>query len=107
MNKMMNNVQELVRKGVTLLDETTPNWRDSVSTATLHMNRSSHCVLGQVYGSYWAGLSALDIDEHGKDYGFHIDYSQLEDDDGCVETGDIGRAFEDLQVEWVRVLTDA
>jgi len=48
-----------VRAGVMLLDKMKPGWEQKINVATLNLESSLLCVLGQVYGSYADGLAAL------------------------------------------------
>lgn len=56
-----------VGRGVALLDEHNPDWREHVDSHSLNMSSSCGCVLGQVYGSYDAGLAALGMSEFGSE----------------------------------------
>jgi hypothetical protein len=38
-----------------------PGWQESVDTEDFHMDQGDKCVLGQLFGSYFAGLRALGI----------------------------------------------
>lgn len=49
----------LVRRAAARLDVVAPDWRSRVDPTTLDMNSCDRCVLGQVFGSYRVGLSAL------------------------------------------------
>lgn len=48
-----------VRAGVMLLDQRKPGWPQQVNAETLNLASAMECVLGQLYGSYADGLSAL------------------------------------------------
>jgi hypothetical protein len=48
------------RAAVRRLDRVAPGWRDRVNPATLCMYDGEHCVLGQLFGGYHAGLVALE-----------------------------------------------
>lgn len=49
----------LVESATARLDADRPDWFRVVDPATLRLASTSCCVLGQVYGSYFAGLRAL------------------------------------------------
>lgn len=51
--------EEQVRKGIAVLDETTPTWRDQVDKRVLDLASWGYCILGQVYGDYGQGLDML------------------------------------------------
>jgi hypothetical protein len=103
----MINTKELVAKGVALLDEKGPDdWRDRVRWQSLYMYSGTGCVLGQVYGKYWAGVKALGISEYefeGSEYGFCIHDS--DNDDYANLSGH--EEYLLLHTEWVRVLTES
>lgn len=89
----MSNVDELVAKGIALLDEKGPEgWRDRIDLDELDVSGGCTCVLAQVYGTYGRGCTALRMAstgcpccETGKDqahdFGFNdtcdISYDQL------------------------------
>ncbi len=50
-----------VARGVALLDEKCPDWRTEVNPDILDMTSNTACVLGQLYGRYISGCSALKI----------------------------------------------
>lgn len=54
-----------VRAGVALLDQKDPGWRDDVQSE-LVMQSCNNCVLGQAFGLYERGLSALFIDRESE-----------------------------------------
>lgn len=62
------------------------NWRDKIDFETLDMDSTSVCILGQIFGSYDKGLSALDIQSYGAEYGFS------------------GEMYSDLKREWAKQL---
>lgn len=62
------------------------NWRDKIDFETLDMDSTSVCILGQIFGSYDTGLSKLDIQSYGAEYGFSAEM------------------YGDLKKEWARQL---
>lgn len=62
-----------VRRGVDLLDAEVPTWRDKIDPSRLHLTNCKECVLGQVFGSYEAGLNALGLTWDAADYGFSLE----------------------------------
>jgi hypothetical protein len=72
--------RERVKRGIKLLDEKVPSWRDRISCTELDLANADHCILGQVYkndvkaGYYYA----LDVvpeltKDDGEKYGFKAD----------------------------------
>lgn len=55
--------------GISLLDRENPGWRYDIDLDNLKMYDSEHCILGQLYGGYNAGLHALGLPD-GIDHGF-------------------------------------
>lgn len=86
---MTESLTARVQAGIELLDANAPGWRDKVNPATLDMQSSWRCVLGQVYGSLGEGSSLLG-EAIGRfelpTYGFNTS----------------GESFEDLTDEWRR-----
>ncbi len=64
-----------VRRGIMLLDEKAPEWREKFDPETLDMLYIGGCVLYQVFGGFTEGLEALGINYGGLefDYGFDLD----------------------------------
>ena len=48
-----------VERGAALLDRERPGWQEDVDPFTLRIESCERCVLGQLYGDYTAGFSAL------------------------------------------------
>ena len=48
-----------VQRGVALLDQECPGWRDQIRMGDLDMANTYNCVLGQVYGGYEQAVVAL------------------------------------------------
>lgn len=60
-----------VHRGVELLDEKSPRWRNQITLSHLNMADSGVCILGQLYNWYDTGLAALEIPESDAyEYGF-------------------------------------
>lgn len=67
----MNAYEEAIARGTALLDRERPGWRKRVKPSKLHLADCHTCVLGQVYGSFDSGLSALGLTYFdAEDYGF-------------------------------------
>jgi len=88
-------VRLVVAAGATLLDESTPEWFDTVDLNRLDMESPYDSVLGQLYENFVTGLKFLGL--HTRDimerqwYGFAIiDYK--------------GYWYDDLTREWVSVI---
>lgn len=65
---------ESVGRGIELLDKYRPGWDKKIDLAQLDIANGCKCVLGQVYGSYFAGVEALNL-TMAKEFGFSSDYS--------------------------------
>lgn len=63
-----------VERGIALLDERVPGWRDRINLDDLDMGSITKCVLGQLFGQYVDGLNELFGDRYtffdGAHYGF-------------------------------------
>jgi hypothetical protein len=58
--EMRTRIVESVKRGVALLDEKVPDWRSKIDLATLDMNDTDHCVVGQVTGDFfYTGMKRL------------------------------------------------
>lgn len=89
----MGSVADRVNEGIIELDTHVPDWRSKVNSGILLMDSHKDCILGQIYGSYFSGVKALDLtDETVIVYGFETeDYSE--------------EGYEELSKEWQRRLT--
>ena len=59
---MSKLAEKRVAKGVALLDKKVPNgWRECINPHTLDVSDYDLCVLGQIYGNYSLGTSALGL----------------------------------------------
>jgi hypothetical protein len=59
-----------VARGAQLLDEKVPGWERRIHVGTLDIATTTHCVLGQVFGSYGRGTALLGLQSRGGSYGF-------------------------------------
>lgn len=58
--------------GASLLDRVSPGWAKRIDRSRLAMNSLYDCILGQLYGSYAEGLTALRLtEETARMYGFN------------------------------------
>lgn len=65
-------MEENVLRGVALLDEKVPGWRERIQQDKLFMGDCFHCILGQLFGYYATGLQKLGKNTHdGFYYGFN------------------------------------
>jgi hypothetical protein len=96
----MTTTAELVSKGVALLNEQMPDWRERVRVELLWMPSGTMCILGQLYGEFDIGAGALDIMCEEDRYGFCIPFKDADDDLYKFD-------YAELQAEWIRVLSDA
>ncbi len=46
-----------VAKGIALLDEKQPGWRERINLSALDMGHCGQCILGQVFGDYEIGVN--------------------------------------------------
>ena len=63
-------MKENVLRGVALLDEKVPDWRERINPDRLSMVSCNSCILGQLFGNYFEGARMLGI--YGSDYGFNV-----------------------------------
>ncbi len=65
--------QEQVERGIALLDEKKPTWREKFDPDALEMSWYTTCTLGQVFGGYEDGLWVLGIThEQAPTYGLEL-----------------------------------
>lgn len=106
---MLTIEQQRVSNGVALLDEHKPGWRDLVNVNTLDIESLENCILGQVFGGYIKGASALGISsaecynatEVQSSYGFDISPEEYQKDDVTQQL-----IFMELEEEWVARITE-
>ena len=92
------------RKGAKLLDSQGMQiaWRGQVNRATLDMKHCNRCILGQVYGEFWAAVRRLfngwadegDTDTRVMQHGFSIDMNDLEERNEELEWSTLKQAWE-------------
>lgn len=94
----MDTVTNRVKRGTTLLDCHIPDWPERIDLAELDLFSCSECMLGQLFGSYGSGLTALDIRTHGLDDTEAIRHG--------FEANAVSRAedYEKLTAEWRSVI---
>lgn len=98
----MNNFESRVLKGIHLLDNNKPSWRDSIEIETLDLSSVFSCVLGQVFRNYEEGVRSFGISsdmignylEVQSSYGFDLTHEEL--------NGDRDEHYESLTQEWVK-----
>jgi len=56
-------------RGAAHLDGVQPGWQNQINTNTLNIAHSHRCALGQVYGTYGAGLSQAHVGARAADLG--------------------------------------
>lgn len=93
--------EEEVKRGIALLNQKNPGWREKVDLETLNMLKVAGCTLGQVYKDYYEGLIELgltDTDDSAVQYGFQMPGVEagfgVEDED-----------YDELTATWVALLT--
>lgn len=88
-------VQERVSRGVKLLENYDPLWRDGITREKLELSNLRTCILGQLFGGYSQGCEALfgddgvEGDEAARAHGFEVE---------DVDT------YPELQAAWVEEL---
>src|SRR5437667_4843660 len=60
---------QFIQNGIDLLDEKKPGWYQKIDLECLWLADCHGCILGQLYGSYAAGLNALGLSS-GWNHGF-------------------------------------
>ena len=65
-----------IEQGAAMLDRRKPGWEKDLNLDTLEMVDCQFCVLGQLYGSYEGGKTALGLHE-GTAHGFNSDTEQF------------------------------
>lgn len=92
-------VADRIKRGIALLDEQEPYWREHVVPEKLRMSHIHACVLGHVYGNYSIGLEVLGLPEWEQSayHGFTIP-----DDINPMLESNEWRALEDA---WLEELT--
>lgn len=64
-------LQDKIRMGISILDNTNPDWHWRVNSKSLEMEYEQCCILGQLYGSYERGKFKLDMtDDQAYAFGF-------------------------------------
>ncbi len=65
---------DAVARGVALLDEKVPGWRERIDFETLDIERPKFCIVGQACGGYTEGMHRLGLEPwgegEGQRYGF-------------------------------------
>jgi hypothetical protein len=54
-------IQERINRGVALLDQVKPDWRDHVNADELDLYDTNACILGQLFDHYLQGLEAVGL----------------------------------------------
>jgi len=72
-----------VQRGAALLDNVHPEWWQRIDLQQLRMQTCKSCALGQLYGSFEAGLDVLRLDLRRADESFE----GFDDGDGAVACG--------------------
>jgi hypothetical protein len=67
----VTRIPENVKRGVALLDERLPTWRQRVNPDTLDLANGCRCIVGQVLGDYDEGVALLGLSQRDAErYGF-------------------------------------
>lgn len=89
-----------VQRGIALLDSARPAWREDIDTEILNVGDLTRCPLGQLFGDYCNGISALDsiMRARGEDAILPCEY-------GFEHEEWVGITYEDLTGAWHWALT--
>jgi len=89
-----------VKKGIFLLDEKVPGWREKIDVAELDMTSPCHCILGQVTGDYFLACEDLSLEQaEAVELGFDCSHAS-------VAQASAGECEHDpLQALWLAELT--
>lgn len=88
----MRKYEAQVARGITFLNKKKRGWRKKINIEMLNMLDSRHCIIGQLYGSYYRFISDI----------FGDDYSDKSEDHGFTIIEGTPREFLALQKEWIR-----
>jgi hypothetical protein len=91
-----------VANGVALLDQAEPGWWQSIDLHRLDQGSIENCVLGQTFGEYSAGCTALGRSEYSEDayYNWSRYYGYNQND----TASNFNLAYEIDTDEWTRVI---
>lgn len=93
----MSNFEERVSRGIALLNEKRPQWKESINMEKLDLQSCYRCIIGQLFGCYTeSALRSLgtNIDSCWH-YGFSLKRSELY---GMY----VGKSFAELTNEWIK-----
>jgi hypothetical protein len=82
-----------VALGVALLNDRVPDWRARINRRLLNSGSETHDILGQLYGSYDAGLEALGLQDLHQRRALGFDRGR-------------GETWEELDAEWLAALSE-
>lgn len=81
----MTTVYERVKAGATFMDLSVPGWAGKVDRDRFDMSLCGGCIIGQLYGHYYAGCEILSLDdEQSIALGFHSSVDVLKDFEGAT-----------------------
>jgi hypothetical protein len=103
--------RERVARGAALLDEKQPGWEYEIDPGTLDLANGCLCVLGQVFGNFYASIGWMTGETRGQahfplasEYGFWAPTSN------AVWTSEIGNQinaeYHALQNAWIEAIAD-
>lgn len=64
-------------RGASLLDSRVPDWFRQINTSELNLASTTYCTLGQLFGTYYDGLTALNVE--GDDRRYYYGFSTPDD----------------------------
>ena len=93
----MDDVKNVIDRGIDALNDYwgSASWVDVVDLYVLDMREPDRCVLGQVFGGFIRGYSALGLDSGKVAVSYGFESSQHSDD------GEYDFTYDDLQTEWM------
>lgn len=102
---MSIDVQTRVAAGVAFLDRQVPGWVDRIDVDNLNVASPVNCVLGQLYGMYSSGISALGLDQdQAAALGFQVEVTGDSFSDFVRALVASAEEYPALTDEWRRVI---
>lgn len=97
-----------IKKGIALLDEDLgrKNWAKKVDFTKLDLQKNCTCILGEVYGNYFAGTQELNLDPYSEanKCGFILDPEENESNQSLEQEDKRNGRYRLLTALWVGAL---
>ncbi len=65
---------DAVARGVALLDEKVPGWRERIDIETLDIESPQRCIVGQPCGGYETAMRRFGLEPYGRGVGAHYGF---------------------------------